>query len=164
MHNDDALLLRVLNDQRNGVLAVVEGLADDALRRPVLPSGWHCLGLFQHLTINERYWMRWAVGGEQIPMHYDDMVDNDWVVAPGLDAETVFGRYRADVEAANEVISSIPFSDAPRNVDPNWDVWFRRTGPVDSVRWIVLHMIEETARHAGHLDAVRELLDGRTAL
>lgn len=159
-----------LDAQRRGVLAAVEGLPDDSLRRPVLPSGWTCLGMLQHLTVNERYWLRWAVGGEQIPgtelvdgqcrVALDGMPDqdNDWLVAPEMNAETVLGRYREEAALANLAIADVPVDSPPRQVDPPWVNWFGTGGPT-TVRWILLHMIEETAQHLGHLDVVRELLE-----
>lgn len=56
----------------------------------------------------------------------------------------------------------VSLDDPPRNVDPPWDLWYDGRGPA-TARWIILHMIEETAQHAGHLDVVRELLDHRSA-
>ncbi len=165
-------LVDFLDRQRRRVLDIVDGLSDDALRRPVLPSGWNCVGMFQHLTVNERYWLRWAVGGEQIAgtaivdgqcqVVLDDMadVDNDWLVAPHLTPETIIGRYRDETEMANLAIAGVPLDGPPRQVDPPWGDWF--SSPID-VRWILLHMIEETAQHAGHLDVVREVLDDQTA-
>lgn len=60
-------LVRCLVMQRTGVLRIVEGLPTEALRSSVLPTGWTCLGLVQQLTVNERYWFRWAIAGEQLP-------------------------------------------------------------------------------------------------
>lgn len=167
-------LLSFLTKQRRGVLEIVGGLSEESLRRPVLPSGWTCLGMFQHLTVNERYWLRWAVGGEQIPgtaivdgqcqVILDDMadIDNDWLVAPQLSAATVLQRYREETASADRALIDVSLDDPPRNVDPPWEVWYGSGGPV-TARWIILHMIEETAQHAGHLDVVRELLDHRPA-
>lgn len=112
MDTEIGTLLAFLSKQRRGVLEIVDGLSDESLRRPVLPSGWTCLGMFQHLTVNERYWLRWAVGGEQIPgttvvdgrcqVILNDMadVDNDWLVAPELSAAMVLGRYRDEITSA----------------------------------------------------------------
>lgn len=174
MATELATLLRFLDQQRRAALTTVERLAEDDLRRPVLPSGWTCLGMLQHLTVNERYWLRWAAAGEQIPgtsvedgrcqVVLDDMadVDNDWVVAPHLSAEIVIGRYRDEVERSNAALASTTPDSPPGQRDPAWNTWYTDGGPTE-VRWIALHMIEETARHAGHLDVVRELLDSRTA-
>jgi uncharacterized damage-inducible protein DinB len=172
MDSEIGMLLRFLNKHRRGVLETVAGLSDESLRRPVLPSGWTCLGMFQHLTVNERYWLRWAVGGEQLPgttivddrcqVILDGMadVDDDWLVAPELTAATVLDRYRDETASADRILVDVALDDPPRNVDPQWNLWYGSGGP-DTARWIILHMIEETAQHAGHLDVVRELLDHR---
>ena len=60
-------LIAYLNAQREHVLGILEGLDEEALRRPVLPSGWSCLGLLRHLALDdERFWFRGTVAGEQI--------------------------------------------------------------------------------------------------
>jgi Protein of unknown function (DUF664) len=110
------LLLRFLNGQRRHVLGILEDLPEEHLRRPVLPSGWNCLGLVKHLALSdEHYWFRSVVGGE--PFDFFPEGQNGG------------GRRRG-----------IDFPD---------------------LRYIMLHVITETSVHAGHLDAVRELIDGR---
>ena len=64
---ESKMLLAHLNAQRKHVLGILEGLDEEALRRPVLPSGWSCLGLVRHLALDdERFWFRGTVAGEQI--------------------------------------------------------------------------------------------------
>jgi Protein of unknown function (DUF664) len=157
-----------LDMQRTGVLKILDGLSDEALRIPVLPSSWTCLGMLQHLTLNERYWFRWAAGGEEIPgtevvdgrcqVVLEDMPDPDdeWLVAAKLSADTMRTRYRDEVAKANAAIADADLDDPPRHHDEWWGMF--GDGAVN-VRWIILHMIEETAQHAGHLDVVRELLE-----
>lgn len=171
MATERETLFSFLDMQRQGALKAVEGLSEEVLRLPVLPSGWTCLGMFQHLTVNERYWLRWAVGGERIPgtsivdgrceVVLDDMPtpDDEWVVAPDLSAATVLSRFRDEVEKANAAVADVFLDAPPRQSDPPWAEWFG-ADTLDA-RWIILHMIEETAQHAGHLDIVRELLDDR---
>jgi hypothetical protein len=168
MASERDTLVSFLEMQRTGVLKILDGLSEEALRFPMLPSAWTCLGLLQHLTLNERYWFRWAVGGQEIPgtevvdgscqVVLDDMPDpdNEWLVSPRLSADTVKTRYRDETSEANAAIAGAGLDDPPRNQDGWWAMF--GDGTVD-VRWIILHMIEETAQHAGHLDIVRELLD-----
>jgi hypothetical protein len=170
MANERDALMWFLDTQRTGVLKILDGLPDDALRTPVLPSSWTCLGMLQHLTLNERYWFRWAVGGQQIPgtevvdgrceVVLDDMPEprNEWLVAPQLSPDTLRTRYRDEVTKANAAIADADLDDPPRHFDEWWGMFGEG---VVNVRWIILHMIEETAQHAGHLDIVRELLDDR---
>jgi Protein of unknown function (DUF664) len=173
MASEREALLWFLDTQRTGVLRILDGLSEEGLRSPLLPSAWTCLGLVQHLTLNERYWFRWAVGGEEIPgtqivdgrcqVVLDDMPDpdNEWQVAPHLSADMVRTRYRDETNEANAAIAGARLDDPPRNHDDWWAAMFGE-GTVN-VRWIILHMIEETAQHAGHLDIVRELLDAQRA-
>ena len=155
---ESGTLLSSLNDQREHVLGILEGLPTEALRRPVLPSGWTCLGLVQHLAIDvERLWFRRVVAGEPL----DDGEPADaWQVAPDVPAEAVLGLYRQEIELANAIIAATPPDAAPAWwPDELFGGW-----RLHDVREIILHVIAETACHAGHLDAVRELIDGRTWL
>jgi uncharacterized damage-inducible protein DinB len=157
-----AALLSSLNSQREHVLGILEGLSDEALRRPVLPSGWTCLGLVQHLARDvEEFWFRRVVAGE--PADDDDDDDDDeadaWQVSPEASAETVFDDYRHQIERANAIIAATPLDAAPA-----WWPDFFGEFRLDDLHAIIVHVITETATHAGHLDAVRELIDGRTWL
>ena len=152
------LLRRFLDEQRNHVLGILEGLTEEQLRRPVLPSGWHCLGMVKHLALaDEHYWFRSVVGGEPSGF-FPEGPNAEWQLDPGESAEDVFGLYRREIERANAVIAATPLDMAPRQPDPRWQEW-----GIDfpDLRFIMLHVIKETACHAGHLDAVRELIDGR---
>jgi uncharacterized protein DUF664 len=152
------LLRGHLDAQRRHVLGILDGLSDEQLRRPVLPSGWHCLGLIKHLAwSDEHYWFRCVVGGE--PM--DDLMQgpgSDWQVGPDEKASDVFEHYRDEIRRSNEILAETGLDSAPKQPDPDWATW-----GVDfpDVRSVVMHMVTETAVHAGHLDAVCELIDGR---
>ncbi|MDQ1424859.1 MAG: hypothetical protein QOD72_2357 [Acidimicrobiaceae bacterium] len=155
MLDEAQMLLRYLNAQRKHVLGAVEGLSDELLRRPVLPSGWHCLGMIKHLALaDEHYWFRSIVGGESLDF-FPRGPNADWHVEPGEDA---LALYRDEIDRANVVIAATPLDMAPRQRDPLWEKWGVE---FPDLRFIMLHMISETACHAGHLDAARELLDGR---
>ncbi len=152
------LLLGSLTAQRAHVLGILDGLSDDDLRRPVLPSGWSCLGLVQHLALDvERFWFRAGVAGEQVELEDGD---GAWRVGPDVPAADVLGFYRRETELADAIVAATDL-DAP----PAWRPveLFGEWGPAD-LRAILLHVITETACHAGHLDAARELIDGRTWL
>jgi hypothetical protein len=150
-------LLRQLNAQRAHVLGILEGLPDEALRRPLLPSGWTCLGLVQHLALDvERFWFRSVVAGEQV-----DLPDGDqgWRVADDVPADQVLDLYRDEARRADAVIEATPL-----DAGPSWWPDFFGDLPPRDLRRTILHVLVETATHAGHLDAVRELIDGRTWL
>ncbi len=160
MHPENAALLQFLDAQRGRVFAILDGLPADALRHAALPSGWTCLELVHHLAQEERLWFRGIVAGE--PVKLPDSLDDDaaeWQVGPNESPESVFDLYRDEIKRANVITETTPLDDPPRRLFERWPEW-----KIPEVRWVVLHMIEETARHLGHLDAARELLDGRTGL
>jgi len=153
-------LLEFLDRQRAAVFTKLSGLSDVALRSAVFPSGWTCLGLVQHLALDdERYWFRWIAAGETVELQQGDIDGAEWVVGPDWTAQNVFDLYRAEIRRANAVVATIGLDAPPMRTDPRWPDW-----KIPNLRWIILHMIEETARHVGHLDTARELLDGRTGL
>jgi uncharacterized damage-inducible protein DinB len=149
------VLLSSLNDQRSHVLGALDGLTDDNLRRPVLPSGWTSIGLVQHLALDvERYWFRNVFAGEAV-----DQPEDAWHVRPDVPVDDVLALYRHEIELANAFISAMPLDSPPVNWPERWPDW-----RYEDLREAVLHVITETSCHAGHLDAVRELIDGKTWL
>lgn len=155
------LLLGQLDAQRNHVLGILEGLDEDALRRPVLPSGWSCVGLLQHLALDdERFWFQAVVVGDQAVI--DGVLnapEDAWQVAADAPVEQVFALYREHSDRTNTIIRTTPL-----DAEPAWWPDFFGDFRMNSLREIVLHVLTETAAHAGHLDAARELIDGRTWL
>jgi uncharacterized damage-inducible protein DinB len=152
-------LISSLNNQRAHVLGILEGLSEDALRRPVLPSGWTCLGMVQHLTVaDERFWFRGIVAGDPACVNTSEEADKAaWHVPLAVSAGAVFDAYRQEIERANAIITTTALDAAPALwPDEFWPAW-----KLQDLRAILLHVITETACHAGHLDAARELIDGR---
>lgn len=153
---ESATLLRSLTSQRGHVLGILEGLSDADLRRPVLPSGWTCLGLIHHLAIDvERFWFRNVMAGE--PISPDD--EDAWQVGPQVRADDVLSLYRQEIDLADAIVMRTDIEAAPA-----WWPDFFPSFRYDNLRAVMLHVLAETACHAGHLDAVRELIDGRTWL
>ncbi|MBO3747260.1 DinB family protein [Streptosporangiaceae bacterium NEAU-GS5] len=142
-----------LERHRDVVLWKLDGLSDEQVRRPMVPSGTNLLGLVKHLAAVEYSWFCETFGRETEPLPFDDDdPDADLRVTPDeTTAEVVafYGRARA---AADEVIRDL-------EVDTLGTAWF---GDPVTLRWVLIHMIEETARHAGHMDILRELLDTTT--
>jgi hypothetical protein len=152
-------LLESLEIERDHVVGILEGLSDEQLRRKDLPSGWNCLGMVNHLALRvEHYWLRCIVAGESLDFFTSDALgDNgEWDVGPGVTGEEIIERYRAEVAHANVIILETPLDAMPRQLDPAWGSW-----EVPNFLFIMMHMIKETATHAGHLDVVRELIDAR---
>lgn len=102
-----------------------------------------------------RFWFRRVMaGGQAAPDEF-----GDWQVRPGVPAAAVLELYRRESERADAIITATAL-DAP----PAWRPDFFGGWRLDSLRQVLLHVITETACHAGHLDAARELLDGRAWL
>jgi len=153
-----SLLHGHLEAQRRHVLGILDGLSEEQLRRPVLPSGWHCLGLVKHLALSdEHYWFRCVVAGEP-PDYFPDGPRGDWQVGPDETAEEVFALYRDEIRRADAIIATTGLDAAPRRPDPDWAAWGM---DFPDLRSVMMHVMTETAVHAGHVDAVRELIDGR---
>lgn len=142
-----------LDRQRDVVLWKLRDLDDELLRRSMTPSGTNLLGLVKHLAAVEYGWFCETFGRETEPLPFDpDDEDADLRVAAHettADIVQFYGRARA---AADHVIDDV-------EVDEVGTAWF---GNPVSMRWVLIHMIEETARHAGHMDILRELIDGAT--
>jgi uncharacterized damage-inducible protein DinB len=148
-------LLSSLTTQREHVLGILEGLSEEDLRRPVLPSNWTCAGLVHHLVIDvERLWFRAVIAGEPMP---DDEPDNAWQVPPDLTAKEVLDTYRREIGLADAIIGSTSLDSPPAW----WPEDLFGSWRLHDAREILLHVIAETACHAGHLDAARELIDGQ---
>lgn len=155
---DKAVLHEFLAYQRASVLEIISGLSDDVLRTPVLPSGWTPLGLIEHLGHAERHWFQEVVTGSQEPMPWPDG-DCPSLTTP-RSSSVVLEFYRELCAVSDKIISSTALNAPAVGRHPDEPLASQTT----DLRRIILHMIEETARHAGHLDAVRELIDGRTGL
>jgi uncharacterized damage-inducible protein DinB len=159
MTGEMQILTDSLSVQRAHVIGILENLTDEQLRRAVLPSGWSCLDLVHHLALDvEHYWFRCIVAGESLdffPPHESNK-PGAWKVGPEQTAGDILDLYREEIREADAVIASSELEAAPRQLDAWWGDW-----NVPNVRFIILHVITETACHAGHLDAAREILDGR---
>jgi hypothetical protein len=157
--DERAMLLGWLDAQRKHALGTLDGLDEQALRRPVLPSGWSALAMIRHLTIDEeRFWFRAAVAAEQAVIDEFGSAESDygWQLDPEDSAAEVIAAYRREIERSNAIIEATPLDASPAW----WPAELFGSWRLDSLREIMLHMIAEVACHAGHLDAVRELIDG----
>ncbi len=157
-NHEHAALLACLAGQRAHVLGILEDLDDRLLRLPVLPSGWSCVALVQHLALDvERFWFGAVVGGEPAVIHALEGDQNAWLVDPGVTAAAVLDLYRQQIGLADTVIRRVGLDEPPTWwPEESFGSWRLR-----DLREVLLHVITETACHAGHLDAARELIDGR---
>ena len=163
--NDDtkAALLNALNATRQHVLDIIDGLDDEALRRPVLPSGWSCLDMIKHLTYDEEiFWFRAVVAGEQeaIDLLETPQAQASWKVADAVPAADVLADYRLEIERSNAIVAATALDSPPAW----WPGDLFGDWRLHDLQEILLHLIVEVACHAGHLDSTRELIDGRQYL
>lgn len=144
----------MLDHYRALLLDICSGLPEDQLRRPMVPSGTSLLGIIKHLSFVERSWFQERVGNEpfELPFDPDADPDADWRIEENETAEDVFSMYRASINRSRQTMANKSLDDLVESP--------HRRGY--SVRWVLAHMLEETARHTGHADILRELIDGRT--
>ncbi|MGW3042438.1 DinB family protein [Kitasatospora sp. NPDC001159] len=143
-----------LDRHRDAVLWKVEGLDDEQLRRPLTPSGTNLLGLVKHLGGAELGWFRETFGLETGPLPFDIDADetSDLRIEPHESTADVLAFYARARAAADEAIDQLELD----SLGTSW------SGRTVSLRWVLIHMTTETARHAGHMDILRELTDGAT--
>jgi uncharacterized damage-inducible protein DinB len=155
-------LLRALTRQREHIFEALQGLDVGDLRRQVLPSRWTCLGLVNHLSLDvERFWFQAVIAGDAAAV--EDVLGssgNAWDVGIEDSAEAVLQEYRRNIARADAIIAAVSLDAAPAW----WPESFFGSWRLASVREIVLHVVTETAAHTGHLDAARELIDGKQHL
>lgn len=146
------LLVTSLERQRQLVLWKVSGLPDGVMRRKMLVSGTSVLGLLKHLGSVEYGWLcrTFERPTEPLPDIAGDP-EADMRVGDDEIAEELVAFYRRAIAAADTSIASLTLDD----VGTSWK------GTTVSLRWVIVHMIEETCRHLGHLDVMRELIDGQ---
>jgi uncharacterized damage-inducible protein DinB len=148
-------LLEFLEWQRAVLGKKCQGLTAEQLRRRVAPpSPLSLLGLVRHLTDDELGWFRRTLAGEDVGDLYETEADPDAAFngADGADPDSSLAAWQAECERSRAVVAS-------RSLD---DVGRQSTGRVVSLRWILVHMIEEYSRHNGHADLLRESIDGAT--
>ncbi|MFD2465835.1 DinB family protein [Amycolatopsis silviterrae] len=153
--DERAQLAGFLDFLRASVVWKCSGLTDEQARRVHVPSELTTIaGLLCHLTLVENYWFRVVLDGQ--PDEWADRLeidrDAEFRVALEVPIGQLIAEYEAEAEKCRAVVAAREFDDT---------VLFKGDKPL-TVRWVVAHMIEETARHLGHLDLLRELTDGLT--
>lgn len=148
-----------LDNSRQAVLWKAEGLSEQELTRPMVPSGTNILGLIQHLaSVEYGYFVQclgFTVKDERFAALDAETDPNaDMWVPAGVPCAEILAFYRRAVDAANHNIAALPL-DAPATV--SWWVPGKRSTTLGR---LLIHMNVETARHAGHVDILRELIDG----
>jgi uncharacterized damage-inducible protein DinB len=144
-----------LDFQRATLLWKLEGLDDEQLRRAMVPSGTSLLGIVKHLAYVERGWFQRVWAGQEITVPWtEEDPDADWRIEPDETTADVLALYEGECARSREIVAAAASLDEAV-VHPRWKEEV-------SGRWILAHMLEETARHVGHADILREQLDGAT--
>jgi hypothetical protein len=164
------MLLGFLQYQRASVLKVVEGLPEEAWQTPVVPSGWTVAGMLWHLGGVEHHWLQHVTtgvmeeppAGEETGDEEEGTYDPEAAFTCGWPSADLIANYRDECRQSDEVLAVTPLTSVPRGLGFHPDAEY--TSQIPNVRWIVLHVIEETAVHSGHLEIARELLDSKIRL
>ncbi len=143
-----------LDSQREGLLRKIEGLDDEMARKAPTASSLSLLGLVKHAATWERRWFQVLMGGRDFPNEWPTVLsepsDADMMVDENDTVDHWIAYYREQIEQSRAVTASMDL-DSP----------CARPDIIEcNVRYVLFHMIEETARHAGHADIIRETLDG----
>jgi hypothetical protein len=131
------------------------GLTDEQARRSLMPSELTTVaGLVSHLTYVEQYWFAQVLDNQPDPWAERIAVDSDAEFRAALDIpiEQLIAEYEAECQRGRDVAAKLELDATGTTAK----------GEPVNLRWVLIHMIEETGRHAGHLDLLRELLDGST--
>ncbi|BBJ40847.1 hypothetical protein SSPO_035650 [Streptomyces antimycoticus] len=150
------LLGAYLDYFRSVVPNKLDGLAEHELRTSRLPSGWTPLELLHHLTHVERRWLRWGFLGEAVDEPWGDRGPEDrWQVPEGMSSAEVRARYEEQCAWSRATVAGVPLERRAATGGR-----FTTEAEAPTLGWILFHLLQEYARHAGQLDVVRELADG----
>jgi hypothetical protein len=150
------LLQGFLDFHRGTLLWKTSGLSGEQLAtRSTEPSMMSLLGLVRHLTEVERYWYQICLDGRPVELRLwtDEHPDGDFELVDPAQAEQDLADFKAIIATSDEIVSGYDLDHTFRRPDREAE---------HSVRWLLIHMVEEYARHNGHADLLRERIDGLT--
>lgn len=148
MGDERQLLVDFLDYLRESVALKVVGVSEEDARRPMVGSGTSLLGIVKHLVRVEIAWFQFSFAGHDVRVPPNELSDADRV-------QPIVESYRQEVNRSNEIV------DACRDLSQLSRRAIRTSDPMP-LRWVLVHMIEETGRHAGQADILREQIDGVT--
>jgi len=152
------LFVRYLDFYRSAITAKIEGLSDDELRRSRLPSGWTPIELVKHLVFMERRWLRWDFTGEQVADPWGDADEEGrWHVGSKESLPALLEALHEGGRQTRRIVETADL-EGPSALGGR----FASADEAPALVWVLFHVLQEYARHAGHLDVVRELADGKT--
>ncbi|PRY32423.1 DinB family protein [Umezawaea tangerina] len=152
------LLAGYLDHYRAAVLEKVDGLSEAELRRSLVPSGWSPLELVKHLAHVELRWLRWGFRAEPVENPWGDHTADRgrWALAPEDTAASVVAYFQEQCERSRVIVAESSLDDVSAEGGR-----FQPGDERPTLAWILFHVLQEYARHVGHLDIVRELSDAR---
>ncbi len=139
-------VMALLHYQRQSLVKKVLGVGEGAAKQSDLPTGTSLLWLVKHLARAESLWLLHRFAGQ-------DAVIEDDRIGPGDTVQSAVAVYQQTWERTDAVVAAASLDELCRNIGE---------GPPASLRWVLMHLLEETARHAGHADVLREMIDGET--
>ena len=148
------ILTDILHNARSVVAWKLAGVDDATAKRSVVESATTLLGIVHHLAWVEAWWFHQVFAGDEVdyPFDWDSDPDAEFRMSDAHTVEGILGVYERNVLRSDEIIAATG----------SLDEIVRANDTEFSLRWIIVHMIDETARHAGHMDIIREQLDGAT--
>jgi uncharacterized damage-inducible protein DinB len=151
------LFLTYLDYYRAALADKLSGLSDTDLRASRLPSGWSPIELLKHVVHMERRWIVWGVLGERVDQPWGDHRQGRWYVAADESLDDLLTALRRGGERTREIVKGLPLTATAATTGR-----FSGVPAPPSLTAVLFHVLQEYARHAGHLDIVRELVDGKT--
>jgi uncharacterized damage-inducible protein DinB len=151
--DENAMLSAFLDRYRETMLWKLEGLSTEQASRHLVPSATTLLGVVKHLAYVERSWFQFYFAGGPINFPWakgEPDKDIDFRISAQDTIESISALYEQEIAKARAIVAGASLDDLSKE---------QENGP-RTLRWIMVHMIEETARHAGHADILRELTDG----
>lgn len=170
-HTADSAILftRYLDFYRAAAVRKVTSVPDEERRRTRLPSGWTPLEMLWHLAHMERRWIMWGFLGEAVEEPWADQMDGHWRVPDGLGLDEVAGRLQEVGRRTTSVLAARDLGDIA-SAEGRFGARSGQGAPVDgesdsevappTLAWICFHILQEYARHVGHLDIAVELAGG----
>jgi len=141
-----------LDYHRDTLLMKCEGLSDEELRRPMVVSGTSLLGVVKHLGYVERWWLQEVFAAEKTEfLRSSEDPDAEFRIEESDSTESVIDFYKEECAKSRAIVAAAKPEDIAKHSKSE-----------RSLRWILVHLIEETCRHNGHVDILREMIDGRT--
>jgi uncharacterized damage-inducible protein DinB len=150
------VFLRYLDFFRSTLLSKLGALPDGELRQSRLPSGWTPLELLKHLEFVEMRWLEWGFDGREVANPWGDVREGRWYVAPEETLADLAAALQTRAARTREIVAAHDLDEIGQPGD-RWD-----GAPPASLERVLFHLLQEYARHVGHLDIVCELAGGPT--